>query len=86
MVDHFPFVLERLRGYRLAENIPVILITAGNAPFVPGLWRKLHKEMVVHSVKHKLIITEGNGHDILTENPLIVLYAVIELVKTIQPE
>jgi pimeloyl-ACP methyl ester carboxylesterase len=84
MVDNFPYALEMLRGYKIPVDIPVILITAGNPPFDSVLWRKCHEEMVMNSIKQKMIIAEGNGHDIMTENPAIVLNAVIELVKTIK--
>lgn len=84
MVDNFPFALDKLRGYELPPDIPVLIITSGNAPFDSGLWRKCHEEMVLNSKKHKLIIAEGNGHDILTENPELVLETIIELVNTIK--
>jgi len=84
MVDNFPFALDKLRGYELPPDIPVLLITSGNAPFDSELWRKCHEEMVKNSKKHKLIIAEGNGHDILTENPELVLNTIIELVNTIK--
>jgi pimeloyl-ACP methyl ester carboxylesterase len=84
MVDNFPFALDRLRGYKLPPDIPALLITSGNAPFDSGLWRKCHEEMVMNSATHKLIIAEGNGHDIMTENPQLVLNTIIELVNTIR--
>jgi pimeloyl-ACP methyl ester carboxylesterase len=84
MVDNFPLALEKLRGYKLPLDIPVLLITSGNAPFDSGLWRKCHEEMVMNSTKHKLIIADGNGHDILTENPKLVLNTIIELASTIK--
>jgi pimeloyl-ACP methyl ester carboxylesterase len=84
MVDNFPFALGELRGYKLPTDIPILLITSGNAPFDSELWRKCHEEMVLNSKKHKLIIAEGNGHDILTENPGLVLNTIIELVNTIK--
>lgn len=84
MVDNFPFALDKLRGYELPPDIPALLITSGNAPFDSGLWRKCHEEMVMNSTKHKLIIAEGNGHDIITENPDLVLKTTIELINTIR--
>lgn len=82
MVDNFPVALDVLRGYELPPDIPAVLITSGNAPIDPALWRKCHEEMVTNSSKHNLIIAEGNGHDIITENPELVLNTVVELVKT----
>ncbi len=84
MVDNFPMVLEKLRGYKLPEDIPVLLITSGNPPFSSELWRNCHKEMVMNSKNHKLIIAEGNSHDIVMENPELVLNTIIELTKSIQ--
>jgi pimeloyl-ACP methyl ester carboxylesterase len=84
MVDNFPYALGKLRGYELPVNIPVFLITAGNPPFESDLWRKCHEEMVMNSAKHKLIIAKENGHDILTENPGLVLKTIVELVSTIK--
>ena len=40
--------------------------------------------MVMNSPKHKMIIAEGNGHDIMTENPLLVLNTIVELVNTVK--
>lgn len=79
MVDFFPEALETMRGKELPKQIRVILITAGNAPFSKDLWRNCHEEMVKSSEKHKLIIAEGNNHDILEENPELVLNTIIEL-------
>jgi pimeloyl-ACP methyl ester carboxylesterase len=84
MVDNFPMALEKLRGYKLPEDIPVLLITSGNPPFSSDLWRNCHKEMVMNSKNHKLIIAEGNGHDIVMENPELVLNTIIELTKSIR--
>jgi pimeloyl-ACP methyl ester carboxylesterase len=81
MVDNFPFALDKLRDYNLPPEIPALLITSGNAPFDSGLWRKCHEEMVMNSEKHKLIVAEGNGHDIMTENPMLVLNEIVELVN-----
>ena len=84
MVDNFQYALEKLRGYELPRNIPVLLITSGDAPFNSAVWRKCHEEMVMNSPFHRLIIAEGCGHDILTENPDLVLYSIIELTNTIK--
>jgi pimeloyl-ACP methyl ester carboxylesterase len=86
MVDFFPGALETMRGKELPKQIPVILITAGNAPFSKDVWRKCHEEMVMNSEKHKLIIAEGNNHDILEGNPELVLNTIIELSKYIKSE
>jgi len=86
MVDHFPESLEIMRGKELPEEMPVILITAGNPPFSPEIWRKCHEEMAMNSEQHKMIIAEGSNHDILSENPEIVLNAIVELAQMIEPE
>jgi len=83
MVDNFPVICKRLRGYELPTDIPVLLITSGNPP-VPDIWRKCHEEMVKNSKNHKLIIAEGNNHDIVTENPELVLNTIIKLTNSIQ--
>ena len=83
MVDNFPVICKRLRGYELPTEIPVLLITSGNPP-VPDIWRKCHEEMVKNSKNHKLIIAEGNKHDIVTENPELVLNTIIKLTNSIQ--
>ncbi len=84
MVDYFPVSLEKLRGYELPTDKPVLLITSGNPPFSSDLWRKCHEEMVMNSKNHKLIIAEGNNHDIVMENPELVLNTIIELTKSIK--
>lgn len=86
MVDHFPEALEQMRGKELPQQIPVILITAGNPPFSQDIWRKCHEEMVMNSEKHKLIIAQGNTHDILAENPELVVNTIIELISIIKSE
>ena len=82
MVDFFPEALEAMRGKELPTQIPVILITSGNPPF-SDVWRKCHQEMVANSEKHKLLIAEGNNHDIVDENPEFVLKTIIELTNHI---
>lgn len=84
MVDNFPLALEKVRGYELPREMPVLIITAGNAPFNSAIWRKCHEEMVMNSPIHKLIVAEGCGHDIMTENPELVLRSIIELADTIR--
>ena len=84
MVDFFPKALDVLRWKELPPQLPAVLITAGNPPFSESIWRKCHKEMVRHSEKHQLLIAEGNNHDILEENPGLVLNAIIELVNRIK--
>ena len=83
MVDFFPGALEVLRGFEIPATIPTLLITAGNAPFSEQVWRKCHQEMVMHSEEHRLLIAEGNNHDILEENPELVLNAIVDFVKHI---
>ena len=85
MVDFFPKALDAMRGKELPKHIPVILITSGNPPF-PDVWRKCHQEMVANSEKHKLLIAEGNNHDIVDENPELVLKTIIELINRIKSE
>jgi pimeloyl-ACP methyl ester carboxylesterase len=84
MVDFFPKALDELRGKELPAHIPAILITAGNPLFSDISWRSCHEEMVMHSDKHQLLIAEGNNHDILEENPGLVLNGIIELVNRIK--
>jgi pimeloyl-ACP methyl ester carboxylesterase len=86
MVDFFPKALEALRGKELPPDIPALLITAGNAPFSARIWRTRHEEMVTHSDRHQLLIAYKHNHDILEENPELVLDAIIELVNRIKPE
>ena len=83
MVDFFPEALDTMRGKELPKQMPVVLITSGNPPF-PGAWRKCHQEMVMNSEKHELLIAEGNNHDIVEENPELVLKTIIELVDRVQ--
>lgn len=73
-----------MRGKVLPPHIPTILITSGNPPFSNELWRQCHEEMVKNSEEHKFIIAEGNHHDIVAENPELVLKTIIELVDRIK--
>lgn len=83
-VNNAPIAFDKLRDYELPESIPVTLITSGNPPFDSDIWRKCHKEMVMNSENHKLIIAEDNNHDILMENPELVLNAIIDLTNNIK--
>ena len=83
-VDNAPIAFDNLRGYEIPASIPATLITSGNPPFGSDVWRKCHEDMVMNSGNHNLIIAEGNNHDILMENPELVLNTIIELVKKIQ--
>jgi pimeloyl-ACP methyl ester carboxylesterase len=84
MVDNFPKALAALRGKALPPNTPALLITAGNAPFSPELWRRCHEEMVANSEKHRLLVAEGHNHDILDENPELILNGIVELVDRVR--
>ena len=84
MVDFASESFAAMRGKGLPPQIPVILITSGNPPFSNELWRQCHEEMVMNSEEHKLIIAEGNNHDILAENPELILKTIIELVGRIK--
>jgi pimeloyl-ACP methyl ester carboxylesterase len=85
MVDFSSQDLEALRGKELPGHIPVILITSGNPPF-SDVWRKCHEEMVANSPKYELLIAEGNNHDIVEENPELVLRTIVELVNRVKSE
>jgi pimeloyl-ACP methyl ester carboxylesterase len=84
MIDFFPEALDTMRNKELSSQMPVSLITAGNPPFANALWRACHEEMVMNSEKHKLIIAEGNSHDIISENPGLVINTILELVTQIR--
>jgi hypothetical protein len=86
MVDHFPEGLDALRGKDLPAHIPVKLITAGDFPLSADVWRECHEEMVRESEMHEMIIAEGNGHDILDENPILVLNTIAGLCEYIQSQ
>ncbi len=81
MVDHSYEIFAAMRGKELPAQVPVILITSGNPPFMEELWRGCHAEMVMNSDKHKMVIAEGNHHDIVEENPELVLRTIVELIK-----
>ncbi|NHK31933.1 MAG: alpha/beta hydrolase [Asgard group archaeon] len=84
MIDNFPIALEKMRGKELPKEIPITLITAGNPPFSNVIWRECHQEMVEKSEKHALLIAEGNSHNIINENPELVLKTIIDLVNAIK--
>ena len=85
MVDFFPEALEAMRGKELPTQMPVVLVTAGNPPFSADVWRICHEQMVMSSAKHELLIAEGNNHDIVSENPALVLETIVGLVNRIKP-
>jgi pimeloyl-ACP methyl ester carboxylesterase len=84
IVDFFPESFEAMRGEELPPHIPMILITSGIPPFSKDIWRQCHEEMVMNSEKHQLIIAEGNHHDIVEENPELVLKTIRELINRIK--
>jgi len=86
VVDHFPEAIEALRGKELPTQIPVILITVGNPPLSDIMWRECHREMVMGSDKHVLLIAEGNSHNVVHENPELVVKTIAELVGRIKSE
>jgi pimeloyl-ACP methyl ester carboxylesterase len=85
IVDFFPEALEAMRGKVLPAQIPAVLITAGNPPFSADVWRTCHEQMVMSSAKHELLIAEGNNHDIVSENPTLVLETIVGLANRIKP-
>ena len=80
IVDNAAESFAAMRGKELPSRTPVILITSGNPPFSEELWRQCHEDMVRHEEKHHLIIAEGNNHDIVGENPGLVLDTIIAMV------
>jgi len=76
---------EMMRGKELPTQIPVSLITVGRTPYgADEIWRTSHEEMLMNSEIHKLIIAEENGHDIIKENPELVLKTILELSNKIE--
>jgi pimeloyl-ACP methyl ester carboxylesterase len=80
MIDFFPVALDTMRSKELPEQTPVALITAGKFPIANVLWRTCHEDTVMNSEKHKLILAEENSHDIISENPELVVNTILELV------
>ena len=84
MVDFFPVALDTMRSKELPAQMPVSLITAGKFPIANVLWRACHEDMVMHSEKHKLILAEENSHDIISENPELVVNTILELIMRVR--
>ncbi len=82
MIDLSSEIFSALRGKELPKHIPAILLTSGFPP-LPGNWRQCHEEMVMNSAKHQLLIAEENHHDIVEENPELVIKTIIELIERI---
>ncbi|NHJ49476.1 MAG: alpha/beta hydrolase [Asgard group archaeon] len=84
MIDNFPIGLDASRNKELPSETPIRLITAGNAPFDSKIWNECHEEIVKNSAKHKLIVAEGCSHNILGENPKLVIETIVKLVNSIK--
>jgi len=84
VVDFFPESFEAMRGEVLPPQIPMTLITSGIPPFSKDIWHQCHEEMIMNSEKHQLIIAEGNHHDIVEENPELVIKTIIGLINRIK--
>lgn len=82
MIDHSTETFAALRGKEVPQHIPAILLTSGFPP-LPGRWRQCHEEMVMNSEMHQLLIAEENHHDIVEENPELVIKTIIELIGRI---
>jgi len=82
MIDYSSESFAALRGKGLPQHIPAILLTSGIPP-LPGKWRQCHEDMMMGSEKHQLLIAEGNHHDIVEENPELVIQTIIELIGNI---
>jgi hypothetical protein len=82
MIDHSSEIFSAMRGKEIPQHIPAILLTSGIPP-LPGRWRECHEEMVMNSEKHQLLIAEENHHDIVEENPDLVLDTIVGLVGQI---
>lgn len=78
MIDFSFESFASLRGKDLPRHIPAILLTSGFPP-LPGDWRQCHEEMMMNSEKHQLLIAEENHHDIVEENPELVMKTIVEL-------
>jgi pimeloyl-ACP methyl ester carboxylesterase len=85
LIDFVQISFDSMRGKELPIQIPVSLITVGHTPYgADEIWRTSHLEMLINSEKHKLIIAEENGHDIIKENPELVLNTILELINKIE--
>lgn len=84
MIDLFPDALNVLRDKELPADIPALLITAGHPPFSKEVWRTCHEEMVMNSEKHKLVIAEDNSHNMIEENPKLIINTIVEVVNQIK--
>jgi pimeloyl-ACP methyl ester carboxylesterase len=84
MVDHFSESIRLIRGKLLPAGIPAILLTAGIFPLEPELWRDCHRKLVAGSENHRMVIAEGNHHDIVQENPDLVIETITELIDQIR--
>jgi pimeloyl-ACP methyl ester carboxylesterase len=74
-------------------DIPLVVLTHGRLDAVPGLtstaesqqaaeqlWQALQHELVALSPSGKLVVAEESGHDILFEQPDLVVKAILEVV------
>ena len=84
MVDHFSESISLIRGKLLPAGIPAILLTAGVFPLEPELWRDCHRKLVAGSESHQMVIAEGNHHDIVQENPDLVIETITELIDQLE--
>ena len=83
MVDQFEESLKFLRNKKIPKKIPVRLISAG-IPIEPQFWRNSHKQLINNSEQHKLIIAENCQHNIVNENPELVIEIISNLIEEIR--
>lgn len=74
-------------------DVPLIVLAHDSLEVIPGvklspeanqLWLQLQAELAAFSSQGKLVITQESGHDILFEQPDLVVGAIEEVIENVR--
>lgn len=86
--EAFGETVNLMRKIDFPQNIPVIDIVAGSPTHRTSEenknWRLVHENFTNTSPSRKLIIAKGSGHNIMTDNPQLLIDEIQKLIKNIQ--
>jgi pimeloyl-ACP methyl ester carboxylesterase len=89
IMKYFALFVEDMREKELPDKIPIIVISSGSSPFEEDTpednkaWLLSHEELVETSKIHELVLTKKGTHNIIEENPKIILESFSRLLNKI---
>jgi pimeloyl-ACP methyl ester carboxylesterase len=88
MMKAYPETVKRLRGVAFPPQLPVIDIVAehswGDTEADNEAMRKVHAAFVAASPARRAVLATGSGHDVMHDQPEVVLDAIARMVRTVR--